>query len=196
QDKQMNAIDLLEKYYMQLLKRYIIDQVGSEYFISGKKALQIHMRDLSIAEKIFVITRNTNKKIKIGNYEIIFKTISGNIEGKKINLYNKLTSYIVQKDIDGIQLKISGLELSLLESALISDVYDGFDMGLLNQVLKKYGSVLNHDIFYELGKYKFAMSLNRLKELSKGAYPELSEVFLDVIKKNGGLFIGEGLRGF
>jgi len=39
------------------------------------------------------------------------------------------------------------------------------------------------------------MSFNRLKELTKPIDDELYRVFLDVIKKNGGLFIGEGLRG-
>ena len=40
------------------------------------------------------------------------------------------------------------------------------------------------------------MSFNRLKELSKNIDDDLYKVFLDVIKKNWGLFIGEGLRGF
>jgi hypothetical protein len=38
------------------------------------------------------------------------------------------------------------------------------------------------------------MSLNRLKELAKGIDPKLSGIFLDIIKKNGGLFVGESLR--
>jgi hypothetical protein len=40
------------------------------------------------------------------------------------------------------------------------------------------------------------MSFNRLKELSKGIDEQLYMIFLDIIKKNWGLFIGEGLRGF
>jgi hypothetical protein len=35
------------------------------------------------------------------------------------------------------------------------------------------------------------MSFNRLKEIAKPIDRELYEVFLDIIKKNGGLFIGE-----
>jgi hypothetical protein len=38
------------------------------------------------------------------------------------------------------------------------------------------------------------MAFNRLKELSKSVDNDLYEIFLDIIKKNGGLFIGEGLR--
>jgi len=35
------------------------------------------MKDFSVPEKIYVINRNISKKILVGNYEIIFKTISG-----------------------------------------------------------------------------------------------------------------------
>jgi hypothetical protein len=40
------------------------------------------------------------------------------------------------------------------------------------------------------------MSFNRLKTLTKWVDEQLYMIFLDIIKKNGGLFIGEGLRGF
>jgi hypothetical protein len=40
------------------------------------------------------------------------------------------------------------------------------------------------------------MSFNRLKELSRWIDKQLYMIFLDIIKRNWGLFIGEGLRGF
>ena len=196
EDKQMNTVDLLEKYYLQLLKKYISYHVGSHYFISWKKALQIHMKDFSIPEKMYIVNRSVNKKIKIGNYEIIFKTVSAKQESKPINLYSKLTPYISIKNIDGQSFKVSNLELSLVESALISDAHEWFDMWLLSKVIKKYDHVMDHTTFYTLGTYKFSMSFNRLKEIAKPISPELSQVFLDIIKKNGWLFIGEWLRGF
>lgn len=60
---------------------------------------------------------------------------------------------------------------------------------LLNKALKKYATYFKTEVFYELGQLKYSMSLNRLKELSKNISPKLSEIFLDIIKKNGGLFI-------
>jgi hypothetical protein len=44
---------------------------------------------------------------------------------------------------------------------------------------------MDKDIFYKIGKYKFIMSFNRLKEIAKPIDRELYEVFLDIIKKNG-----------
>ena len=93
-----------------------------------------------------------------------------------------------------IPSKVSSLELSLVESAVVSDSINWFDISLINKTLKKYWNVLNKDVFYEIWSYKYIMSFNRLKELSKHLNKELYEVFLDIIKKNGGLFIGEWLR--
>jgi hypothetical protein len=80
------------------------------------------LKNYEIPEKIFIVNRNLNKKIKIGNYEIIFKTISAkDKKNKKINFYNFLKKYLDKKNIENIEFKISCLELSLLEACLVSN---------------------------------------------------------------------------
>ncbi|MCP4522746.1 MAG: hypothetical protein GY828_00845 [Candidatus Gracilibacteria bacterium] len=195
EDSGLLHADLLEKYYPKLLKKYITYHVGSQYCIAGKKSLEMHMKDFSIPEKVTIITRNLNKKIKVGAYHIIFKTISGKDSGKKINLFSRIFSSITEKNLEGISFKITGLEISLLEASLMQEVYQGIPLDLLVRVIKKYQNNFDQTIFQEIGKYKYIMSMNRLKEISKPLNKELYSVFLDVIKKNGGLFIGEGVRG-
>jgi len=102
-----------------------------------------------------------------------------------------MTSIISIEDID---FKVACLELALLEAALVSDNENGLSFDILNKTIKKYGKVLDREKIYEIGKYKYAMSFNRLKEIARPIDHDLYEVFLDVIKKNGNLFIGEGLR--
>ena len=196
EDQSLNKIDLLEKYYLKLLKKYITYFVGSSYYISGSKALQFHLKDFSIPEKIYIVNRSLNKKIQLGDYEIIFKTLSGKQEWKKINLYTRMQDFVVYKHIDGYEFKISNLELSLVESAQISDSMNGLDFTLLNKAIKKYSHEFDHQIFESIWKYKFIMSFNRLKEISKHINTWLYKCFLDIIKQNGGLFIWEWLRGF
>lgn len=193
-DKNMNKVDLIDKYYLRLLKKYITFYVWSSYYISWNKALEIHNKDFSVSEKIFIINRSLNKKIKFMNYEIIFKTISSKKDNKKINLYSKFSRFIVKKNIDNIDIKISCLELSLVESALISDSNNPFNIALINKTIKKYKKVFDKNIFYSIWNYKYIMSFNRLKELSKNIDEDLYNVFLDIIKKNWWLFIGEWLR--
>lgn len=195
-DLKLNEVDLIDKYYLKLLKKYITYNVWSDYFISWDKSLSIHMKDFSIVEKIFITTRNLNKKIKIANYEIIFKTISWKHDSKTINLYSKFSLFTETKNIDWLDFKVSNLELSLIESALLNNLNEGLNITLLTKAIKKYSKVFNREVFYEIWKYKYIMSFNRLKEISKTIDKWLYEVFLDVIKKNGALFIGEWLRGF
>lgn len=196
EDSELHEIDLLEKYYLKLLKKYISSETQWSYYISGQKSLEFHLKDYSIPEKIFVVTKNVDKKVKVGNYEIIFKTISWRHAWKKINLFSKFSQFSKKITLDNIDFKISSLELSLLESALVTENEKGLQFDILNKTIKKYGKVLDISIFYEVWKYKYAMSFNRLKEISKSIDTDLYEVFLDVIKKNGNLFIWEGLRGF
>lgn len=196
-DTNLNIIDLIDKYYLKLLKKYISYYVWSNYYISGRKSLEFHMKNSEIPDKIFIVNRSLNKKIIIWNLEIIFKTISGtDIYWKKINLFSKMSEFIVTKKVESLEFKLSCLELSLIEAALVNDTELWVPVDLLSKSIKKYAKVMNKDIFYKIWKYKFIMSFNRLKEIAKHVDTGLYEVFLDIIKKNGWLFIWEWLRGF
>ena len=152
------------------------------------------MKDFSIPEKIFVTNRTLNKKITVWNKEIIFKTLSWKDQGKKINLYSKFSRFTKYVSIDGLEFKFSGLELSLIESALVWDTELWVDISLLIKSIKKYKSVFDHDVFFEVGKYKYNMAFNRLKEISRTLDNQLYSTCLEVIKRNGWCFVWESLR--
>ena len=192
----MNEVDLMEKYFLQLLKKYITYHVWNQYLLWGVKALEIHMKNYSIPEKIIVITRKLEKKIQVWNYEIIFKTVSWKYQWKKVNMFSKLYENTTKKTVEEVELKITSIEHALLETALMQENYAGVSIEILTKAIKKYGSVFNNKIFEDLWKYKYIMSFNRLKEISKPIDKELSQLCLNIIKKNWWLFIGEGLRGF
>jgi len=194
EDLKLNKLDLIEKYYFKLLKKYITYYLWNDYYISWIKSLEIHNKNYSVLDKIYIINRSLNKKIIFWNYQIIFKTISWKINNKKINLFNRLKLYTIKKNIEWYEFKISCLELALLESTLISDNDFWFDLWLINKTIKKYHKFFNKEIFYDIWKYKYIMSFNRLKELSKPIDLSLYNLFLDIIKKNWWLFIWEWLR--
>jgi len=193
-DLALNWIDLREKYFTQLLKKTITFYVWSEYYISWEKSLQMYMKNYSIPEKIYVVTRSLSKRIWVGEKCIIFKTVSGRQYGKKINLYNKFSSFTQNLSFEWVTMKFSRLEMALMESALIHDCEEWCDIGLLVQAIKKYRSIFDIFVFQELGKYKYIMAVNRLKEISKPLDLQLYSVFLEIIKQNGSCFIGEGGR--
>lgn len=189
-DVDLNEIDLIEKYYYGFVKKYITQYVWSEYFISGKKALEVHMKNYSIPERLVVVNRKLNKKVLLWQYQIQFKTI-GNSQKNLYQSFSKLTKSV---PLEGINFKISNLELALVESCMISDESEWISLDLISKSLKKYGKFLDKEHFYTIGELKYIMAFNRLKELSKPIDTKLYEIFLDVIKKNGWLFIWEGLR--
>lgn len=195
EDRDLNEIDLLEKYFLQLLKKYIREHVGSSYYISGKKALLFHMKDFSIPPRISIVNDVVQKKILVWPYEIHFKVPSGkNSTQKKQKLYPILKKYVVKKDIFWVELKMANIELALIESALVSENSEGIDVQLLTRCIKKYADILDYRVFDEVWVWKYNMAFNRLKELSKSLAPELYETCLWVIKKNGWCFAWEGLR--
>lgn len=194
EDLSLNNIDLLEKYFFKLLKKYISSNCQNNYYISGLKSLEFHLKDFSVPMKITVINRSIDKQVLIWNYCIVFKTISGSFWGKKINLYSKFSSMTKIVSVLWVDFKTSNMELSLLENALIYDNEIWVNVFLLNKFIKKYHKYFNKDNFYFIWQYKYIMSMNRLKEITKNIDKDLYEVFLDIIKKNWWLFIWEWLR--
>ncbi len=194
-DRLLNEIDLIEKYFYPLVKKYISYYVWNQYCIIWQKSLEIHLKNYSISEKLYILTRNLDKKIKIWNKEIIFKTISGKSENKKINLFSKIYKNSQNKSFENIEIKVTSLEHAILETALMQENYGWVSVELLTQAIKKYSTILDDEIFKELGKYKYIMSFNRLKEISKSLDTDFSQLCLQIIKQNGWLFIWEWLRG-
>ncbi len=194
QDRESNSIDLIEKYYLTLLKKYIVQEVWSQYYISWLKSLEFHMKDQSIPDRICIMNRSINKKIKVWNYEIIFKTLAWKYQWKKLNLFSRFSGYTKEQVIDGIAFKTSNLELALVESALVQDSYEGLDISPLMKAMKKYWNIMDHEVFKQVGKYKYNMSFNRLKEVSKTINVELYKTFLGIIKENWWCFVWEWLR--
>lgn len=196
-DLSLNSIDLIEKYYYRLLKRYIRENTWAAYYISWDKSLELHLKNQEIPEVITIVTRDINKKIIIGSYTIVFKTIFSSSVAwqKKINLYSKFKDFCITKDVDWETFKISWLELALLEVSLVTDINNWLNITLLSKVMKKYKWLFDSTVFYKIAKYKYIMSFNRLKELSRNIDNDLSKTFLDIIKVNWGLFIWEWVRG-
>lgn len=194
EDKTLNKVDLMEKYYLKLLKKYITNFCGTNYYISWTKALEIQDKNYSIPEKIFITTKDINKKILLWNYEIIFKTISSKKSEK--NIFSKFLDFTENKEIEWIIFKVANLELSLIEACILNNINEGLNIKLLQKFLKKYKNNFNLENFYKIWEFKYIMAFNRLKELSKKIDEWLYQVFLDIIKKNWWLFIWEWLRWF
>ena len=197
EDEKLNKIDLMDKYYFKLIKKIITKEVSNSYYISWIQSLQYHMKNFEIPDRMYIVNRSVQKRVYIWKRELVFKTISWNKHDwslHTINLYNLLSKYTLSKEIDWVYIRCSWLELSLLEASLVTDPEQWIDVWLVNKAIKKYWSIFSAEVFEEIWKYKYIMSFNRLKEISKSIDPEFSKLCLEVIKKNGNLFIWEWNR--
>lgn len=192
-DLKTNEIDLLERYYFPLIKKIISQNVRSDYFICWKNSLDFNMKNFAVPDKLFVMTRSLNKKIKIWDKELIFKTISWNVKWKKTNIFSRLNKFVNSFEVSGFNFRVANLELSILESGLISDNKTWNDIELLMKTLLKYKKVLNFKTFEEIWEFKYILSINRLKELSKSVDNQLYKCFLDIVKKKW-LFVWNSIR--
>ena len=194
EDVSLNSVDLLEKYFYKLVKKYIVSEVWSEYYIGWNKALWFHMKDYSLPESLSIINSKIQKKIKIWNFTLHYKMLHGRKNWKKVKLLPQFYPYIEEKEIFEIKFKIASLELSLIESCIIHDICDGLDTSLITKAIKKYAWVLEYSTLENIWTLKYNMAFNRLKELSRHTSPDLYTLCLKVIKQNGWCFVWEWLR--
>ena len=68
-DADLTEIDLIEKYYFKLLKKYLSENCSSDYYISWKKSLEFHLKNYGVPEKIFIVNRNKHPSSQ-GDYYV------------------------------------------------------------------------------------------------------------------------------
>lgn len=172
----------IDDYYWQIALKIIKSETQWDYFISSSKALEFHLKDYSIQNKLIVYTKYIQKTIIISpDFKIYFKTFS--IPTLKNYSYSKLINENTSKiTYNSLIFKISNLELSLLDS-LIESHNNKINAYIIEKFLKKYKSLLNRDILGNLVKIKYITSINRLRSISQELhYEDLYLKCLDIIK--------------
>lgn len=171
--------DIITENYWNIVHKIIASHSKAWTFIWWKKSLELWINDLYEPDKLIIYTRNSPKKIKFNEYEVLFK--KKNITSKRwfLNIINK---NIINKKINNLDFNIANRELSILEYLLISDSKNTLDYNVIKKFLKKYHKDLDRNILWELVQYKYISSINRLREISKQLwYKELYKDTLDII---------------
>ena len=70
----MQGIDI-ESIYWQIITLLIKNHAPSGAIIAHEKAMEIHLRNYEIPSRLVLYTRDTDKRLRIGNYEIHFRTL-------------------------------------------------------------------------------------------------------------------------
>jgi hypothetical protein len=65
----------LELFYWQMIALLIKIHTPSGAIIAHEKSMEYHLRDYSLPDRLVLYTRDTDKRIQIGKYEIHFRTL-------------------------------------------------------------------------------------------------------------------------
>jgi hypothetical protein len=183
---------LIDKYYWRIIRACIMNHTGSDWIIAWEKALELHMNDRSIPDTLLIYTRNTNKRIMLWWWRIlILKSISA---WKKEDGKNMFPFLIRHRDtiiMDGFVFSILWRESAILDTLTIHNREDGMNQLLVVKFLRRYESLLSHDIFSKIVQLRYIRAMNRLRELAK--YHGMDGVYrmtLEIIRKEGsGCFV-------
>lgn len=179
------------------MKKILSREVSGEYFLSGNKALEIHMKDYSAPKRLLVSGKDATKNLQISSsYSLSIRPItSGKKSGNK-NIYPLFKKYTDPLEIDGEKLRIACPELALLDTLLLRDTDNGIDQYLIQKFLKRSSKTLRRDVLGKLVSLKYITAINRLRSIAKEMKNiPVYEMCIDIIKQEGGgCFVSGGKK--
>lgn len=171
------------KMVSMLLSRYS----PSGGIIAHEKSMEYHLHNYEIPRCLVLYTRDTDKRIQIGEYQIHMRTLKTWEKSGMKNMYRILFDTSIEGMLDGVKLRFLSLEASLLDVASLRIHESGIAEDLILRFLSKYVKKLSRMKLWELVQYRYIRAINRIRALTKSqGYADLYAVCLDIIKKEGG----------
>lgn len=179
---------MIEERYWKIVKKILAREVGGEYFISGNKALEIHMKDYGAPKKLIVSGQDATKNLQISpSYSLSIRPITSGKKTLSKNGYPLLKKYTEPTEIEGEKLRIACPELALLDTLLLRDTENGIDRYLVEKFLKRSSKMLSREVLGKLVSLKYITAINRLRSIAKDMKNTvIYEMCIDIIKREGG----------
>lgn len=177
----------IDNLYWQMIALLIKIHAPSGAIIAHEKSMEYHLRDYSLPDRLVLYTRDTDKRIQIGKYDIHFRTLQSGEKSWNKNMYRILHDTSIEGEIDGAKLRFLSLESSLLDvaSLRIHDTWVAED--LILRFLRKYETKLSRDLLGELVRYRYIRAMNRIRKIAKEhGFARIYEMSLDIIRREGG----------
>lgn len=183
-ENQIKSEEIEEKFYRKLLKDHC-NHISKQRYVWWLTALEIHLywNWLTIPETIMIINKD-----KQTNETLIFERIIAfkKYETKWKNLISPLLKQTIEASMPNCKnIRIANIELSILECLYNFDTTNKWYIEeCIKKAIKKNWKNLNLQNLETIIKlWKHNTSLNRLYNLTKLTYPNLSEEIKKLIKK-------------
>jgi len=183
-DSKIREVDIIDSHYWDIIFKIIRDETDWLYFIWWNKALELHLKDYGIQNKLIVYTKDVQKIININsNFKIHFKIFTVWKNSKKF-VFNNLKQYICNIEIGRNRFQVAWEELALLDSLILADNKIWIDNYLILKYLKKFEKYLSRDKLWEIVRIKYISAINRLRIITQNnKLDKLYQICLDIIKK-------------
>lgn len=179
----MSDDQITEQYYRQLLHKHCNHVAWKNWYLWWLKALQIQFMDLSIPERIQIITEDQQRQEVIVSEKIVqFKKYTA----RKESLFKKFKKYTIRQKLRTNTFLVASKELAVLEVLYSFDSFDNqYELEYVKKALKKNK---NRDIsarenILKIGKHH--TSINRLYQLLLQTQPKVAEQLILSIKRYG-----------
>lgn len=181
-EKVVDEQAIIQERYWKLLHEHCKEYVDGKWFISGLKALELHLYNYDAPDVIFLMnTSKQSQEVIVAGKKVVYKTLQSH--GK--NLFKQLYGYTQEITILWKNLHISQLELALLESLYnVEESLMGYTTEIIKKILRKHSSTLSLEVMkviLRMGKYH--ASINMLYKISLGIDPMFAEKLKELIKK-------------
>ena len=172
--------------YWKMVSLLISRYSPSGGIIAHEKSMEYYLHNYEIPKCLVLYTRDTDKRISIGEYDIHMRTLKTWEKSWVKNMYRIFFDNSKEWTIDNVKLRFLSFEASLLDVASLRVHESGIAEDLILRFLSKYAKKLSREKLWELLQYRYIRAINRVRSLSKShGYMELYTICLDIIKKEG-----------
>lgn len=173
-----------DSHYWQIVAMLLLRYSPSGGIIAHEKSMEYHLHNYEIPKCLVLYTRDTDKRVHIGEYDIHMRTLKTWEKSGIKNMYRILLDASLEGAIDGIKLRFLSLEASLLDVASLRIHESGIAEDLILRFLSRYAKKLSREKLWVLIQYRYIRAINRIRALSKThGYTDLYAMCLDIIKK-------------
>lgn len=175
-------LDLIEKYYWNILKKHCDFYLGKSRYVWWLKALELNISNFDIPETVDIINPiKQSKEVVLKWKEVVFKKYSI----KNWDFFKKLKNFLQKIKIWNVSFLVSNLELSILESLYNPDILsEKYINEIIKKIIRKNKKILNLENIVDIiivGKHH--SSINRFYQLARMVDPDLTEKLWEIIKK-------------
>lgn len=177
-----------DELYWEMLAKAASAACGPRWVLGGRKALELHLRDLSAPDEARLLTAGPSGTVSLSPGKKA-RLVPLKSYGAATTLFSRFSALSSKLSAEGTRVPVVCVEQAFLE--YLTGSASGRDGHALARALAKFGPGLRRDVMGRLVEARYIVAANRLKEAAKRlGFPAVHALCLEVVKREGrGCFV-------